>query len=114
MAFARRVAMRYYAYRGMDMLERTFLDNGLDGYVALYKELYCKFMKACDTSEQFDDYLNYLDHVKWLDTILIIDTTTVIKGTLEVLYPKNWNEDYDKSKKQFLAKFYKVQVACQR
>jgi hypothetical protein len=38
-AFARPIAMRYYAHRGMDMLECTFLDNGLDGYVALCKEL---------------------------------------------------------------------------
>jgi hypothetical protein len=58
-AFVRPVAMRYYAHRDMDMLERTFLNNGLDGYVALCKELCCKFMKACDTSEQFNNYLDY-------------------------------------------------------
>jgi hypothetical protein len=62
--FTRPVAMRYYAHRDMDMLERTFLDNGLDGYVALCKELCNEFMKACDTSEQFKDYLDYWDHVK--------------------------------------------------
>jgi hypothetical protein len=33
--FAKPVAMRYYAHKSMDMLERTFLDNGLDGYVEL-------------------------------------------------------------------------------
>jgi hypothetical protein len=58
-AFARPVAMRYYVHRDMDMLECTFLDNGLDGYVALNKELCCEFMKACDTSEQFNNYLDY-------------------------------------------------------
>jgi hypothetical protein len=63
-AFARLVAMRYYAHKDMDMLECTFLDNRLDGYVALYKELYNEFMNACDTSEQFNDYLDYWDHVK--------------------------------------------------
>jgi hypothetical protein len=31
--------MTYYAHRDMDMLERTFLDNGLDGYMDLYKDL---------------------------------------------------------------------------
>jgi hypothetical protein len=51
--------MRYYAHRDMDMLEHTFLDNGLDGYVALCKELCCKFMKACDTSEEFNNYIDY-------------------------------------------------------
>jgi hypothetical protein len=59
-AFARPVAMRYYAHRDMDMLERTFLDNGLDGYVDLCYE----FMEACNTSEQFNNYLDYWDHVK--------------------------------------------------
>ena len=33
--FARLVAMRYYAHQSMDMLERTFLNNELDGYVEL-------------------------------------------------------------------------------
>jgi hypothetical protein len=40
-------------------LERTFLDNGLDGYVALCKELCNEFMNACDTLEQFNNYLDY-------------------------------------------------------
>jgi hypothetical protein len=56
--------MRYYAHRDMDMLERTFLDNRSNGYVALCKELCCEFMKACDTFEQFNNYLDYWDHVK--------------------------------------------------
>ena len=63
-AFARPVVMRYYAHKDMDMLECTFLDNGLDYNVALCKELYKEFMEACDTSEQFNDYLDYWDHVK--------------------------------------------------
>jgi hypothetical protein len=50
-AFIRPIAMRYYVHRDMDMLEHTFLDNGLDGYVALCKELCCEFMKAYDTFE---------------------------------------------------------------
>jgi hypothetical protein len=106
--------MRYYAHRDMDMLEHTFLDNGLDGYVALCKELCCEFMKACDTSEQFNNYLDYWDHVKWLDTVVTINTTNIVKGTFEVLYPKKGDEEYDESKKQLLAKLYKVQAACWR
>ena len=51
MVFVRSYAMRYYVHRDMDMLECTFLDNGLDGYVALYKELCKEFMKACDDCE---------------------------------------------------------------
>jgi hypothetical protein len=54
-AIVRPVAMRYYTHRGMDMLERTFLDNGLDGYVALCKDLCKEFMKAFDDSEQFNN-----------------------------------------------------------
>jgi hypothetical protein len=113
-AFVRPYAMRYYAHRDMDMLERTFLDNRLDGYIALCKELFKEFMKACDDSEQFNNYLDYWDHVKWLDIVVIINTTNVVKGTFEVLYPKKGNEEYDESKKQLLAKLYKVEAACQR
>jgi hypothetical protein len=114
MAFGRPVAMRYYAHRDMDMLERTFLNNGLDGYVALCKDLCREFMEACDTSKQFNNYLDYWDHVKWLDTIVTINTTNVVKGTFEVLYPKKGDEEYNESKKQLLTKLYKVQVACRR
>jgi hypothetical protein len=57
--FARPVAMRYYAHRDMDMVEHTFLNNGLDGYVDLCKDLCREFMEACDTSEQYNNYLDY-------------------------------------------------------
>ena len=87
-AFARPVAMRYYVHRNMDMLEHTFLDNGLDGYVAFCKELCKEFIEACDTSEQFNNYLDYWDHVKWLDQIVTTNTNNVVKGSFEVLYPK--------------------------
>ena len=43
--------MRYYAHKDMDLLERTFLDNGLDGYKALCKELCKEFIKACDDTK---------------------------------------------------------------
>jgi hypothetical protein len=56
--FARSIAMKYYAHRSMDMLERTFLDNELDGYVELYKDLRRKFMKSFDESKKYN-YLNY-------------------------------------------------------
>jgi hypothetical protein len=113
-AFVRPVAMRYYAHRDMDMLEHSFLDNGLDGYVDLCKELCNEFMNACDTSEHCNNYLDYWDHVKWLDTVVTINTTNVVKGTFEVLYPKKGDEEYDESKKQLLAKLYKVEAACRR
>ena len=114
MAFVRPYAMRYYVHKDMDMLECTFLDNGLDGYVALYKELCKEFMKACNDSEQFNNYLDYWDHVKWLDTVVTINTTNVVKETFEILYPKKRNEEYDESKKQLLAKLYKVEATCWR
>jgi hypothetical protein len=56
-------------------------------------------MKEFDTSEKFNNYLDYWDHVKWLDTIVTINTTNVIKGIFEVLYPKKGDEEYDESKK---------------
>jgi hypothetical protein len=98
----------------MDMLERTFLDNRLDGYVKLYKDLCREFMKSFDDSKKFNNYLDYWDHVKWLDTIVTINTTDVVKGTFEVLYPKKRNEEYDVSKKELLAKLHKVQATCQK
>ena len=113
-AFARPVVMRYYAHRDMAMLEHTFLDNELDGYVAFYKELCKEFMEACDTSEQFNDSLDYWDHVKWLDQIVTTNTNNVVKGSFEVLYPKKKDEEYDESKKQLLAKLLKVEAACRR
>jgi hypothetical protein len=49
--FAILVAIKYYAHRFMDLLERTFFDNGMDGYVELCKDLCYEFMKSFDESE---------------------------------------------------------------
>jgi hypothetical protein len=38
MGFARPIAMKYYAHKSIDMLERKFLDNGINEYVELCKE----------------------------------------------------------------------------
>jgi hypothetical protein len=110
--YARLVPMRYYAHRSIDMLEHIFLDNGLDGYVELYKDLCREFMKSFDTFEKYNNYLDYCDHVKWLDTIVTINTINVVKGTFKVLYPKKGDEEYDESKKELLAKLHKVQATC--
>jgi hypothetical protein len=49
--------MKYYAHKSTDMLEHTFLDNGMDGYVDLCKDLCRKFMKSFDESEKYNNYL---------------------------------------------------------
>jgi hypothetical protein len=88
MQFVRPVAMKYYAHRSIDMLERNFLDGGMDGYVELCKDLCHEFMKALDESEKFNNYLEFWEHVKWLDHIVTTNTNNVVKGTFEVLYLK--------------------------
>jgi hypothetical protein len=47
-----------------------------------------------------------------LRNIVTTNTTTVVKGTFEVLYWKKGDEEYNKSKKEFLAKLQKVQATC--
>jgi hypothetical protein len=106
--------MKYYAHMSMDMLESNFLDNGLDEYVELYKDLCCKFMKAFDESEKFNKHLEYWNHVKWMDHIVTPNTNNVVKGTFEILYQKKKDEEYDDSKKDLLTKLQKVQATCQR
>jgi hypothetical protein len=98
----------------MDSLERNYLDGGMDGYVDLCKDLCCEFMKELDDSEKFNNYLDYWKHMKWLDHIVTTNTNNVVKGTFEVLYRKKKDEEYDKSKKELLAKLQKVQATCER
>jgi hypothetical protein len=114
MQFVRPVAMKYYAHRTMDSLERNYLDGGMDGYVELCKDLCREFMKELDDSEKFNNYLDYWEHVKWPDHIVTTNTNNVVKGTFEVLYQKKKDEEYDKSNKELLAKLQKVQATCQR
>ena len=113
-SFARPIAMKFYAHRSMDMLERTYLDQGLDGFVLLCKDLCKELMKEFDQSELYNNYLDYWDHVKWLDQITTTNTNNVVKGSFEVVYPKKKDEEYDESKKQLLAKLLKVEAACRR
>jgi hypothetical protein len=112
--FIRPVAMKYYVHRTMDLLERNYLDGGMDGYVELCKDLCCEFMKELDDSEKFNNYLDYWEHMKWLDHIITTNTNNVVKGTFEVQYRKKKDEEYDESKKELLTKLQKVQATCQR
>jgi hypothetical protein len=43
----------------VDMLERDFLNNGMDGYVKLYEDLCRKFMQSFDESKKYNNYLDY-------------------------------------------------------
>jgi hypothetical protein len=52
--FARPIAMKYYAYRSMDMLELDFFNNSMDGYVELCKYLCQEFMCKFDNSKKFN------------------------------------------------------------
>jgi hypothetical protein len=106
--------MKYCVHKSMDSLERNYLDGGMDGYVDLCKDLCCEFMKELDDSEKFNNYLDYWKHMKWLDHIVTTNTNNVVKGTFEVLYRKKKDEEYDKSKKELLAKLQKVQATCER
>jgi hypothetical protein len=53
------IAMKYYAHRSMDMLEPKFLNNGMDGYVELFKDLCCEFMRSFDESKKYNNYLDF-------------------------------------------------------
>jgi hypothetical protein len=101
-------------HRSLGMLEWEFLNNGMDGYVELCKDLYQEFMSKFDAFEKFNNYLDYWKHVKWLDNILTTNMTNVVKGTFEVLYKKKRDEEYVEAKKDLLAKLLKVQAACQK
>jgi hypothetical protein len=52
--------------------------------------------------------------VKWLNNIVTTNTTNVVMEIIEVLYQKTKNEEYNKSKKDLLAKLQKVQATCQK
>ena len=71
-------------------------------------------MKELDDSEKFNNYLDYWEHMKWVDHIVTTNTKKYVKGTFEVLYQKQKDEEDDKSKKELLAKLQKVQATCQR
>ena len=88
----------------MDMLECNFFNGGMDGYVELCKDLCCKYMKALDEFENFNNYLEFWEHGKWLEYIITTNTNNIVKGTFEVLYPKKRDEEYDESKKELLIK----------
>jgi hypothetical protein len=83
--FARPIAMKYYMYKYLRMLEHEFLDNSMDRYVELCKDLCRQFMHKFDASKKFNNYADFWDHVKWLDYIVTTNTTNIIKGTFEVL-----------------------------
>jgi hypothetical protein len=67
-------------------------------------------MEKFDASQKFSNYLDYWDHIKCLDNIVTTSKTNVVKENIEVLYRKKRNEEYNKSKKDLLAKLLKMQA----
>jgi hypothetical protein len=60
--FVRTIAIKYYVQRLLKMLQWEFLDNSMDGYVELCKDLCCELLTEFDVSEKFNNYLDYGDH----------------------------------------------------
>jgi hypothetical protein len=51
--------MKYYTHRSFKILEQKFLDNGMDGYVELCRDLCREFMSEFDVFEKLNNYLDY-------------------------------------------------------
>jgi hypothetical protein len=103
--FSNPIAMKYYAHMSLRMLEQEFLDNGMDGYMELCKDLCWEFMDKYHVSEKFNNYLDYWDHAKWLDNIVIIGTTNVVKRTLRFYTRKKMGKSTMNPRNIFLQSF---------
>ena len=57
-SISRSIAMEYYAHRPMIMLLLEFLENSIDGYLELCKDLSHEFMNYFHVSKKHKNYLD--------------------------------------------------------
>ena len=85
---AREIVLHYYKVRSMQMLQREFLDAGVDGFLSLCANIGREITDKLEDTELYNSWADYVEHIQWLDKLVTRNTTNVVVGTFEVIYKK--------------------------
>ena len=109
---AREIVMHYYKVRSMQMLQREFLDGGVDGFLSLCADIGREITDKLEDTELYNNWADYVEHIQWLDELVTRNTTNVVKGTFEVIHKKIPGQGYNSELEDLLQKLKVVEAFC--
>ena len=99
---AREIVLYYYKVRSIQMLQREFLDGGVDGFLNLCADIGREIMDKLEDTELYNNWADYAEHIQWLDELVTQNTTNVVKGTFKVVHKKIPGQGYNSEQEDLL------------
>ena len=75
---AREIVLYYYKVRSMHMLQREFLDAGIDGFLSLCVDIGREITNKLEDMELYNNWADCAEHIQWLDELVTRNTTNVV------------------------------------
>ena len=60
---AREIVMHYYKVRSMEMLQRKFLDGGVDGFLSLCADIGWEITDKLEDMKLYNNWADYAEHI---------------------------------------------------
>ena len=98
----------------MQMLQREFLDAGVDGFLNLCADIGREITDKLEDTELYNNWADYAEHIQWLDELVTRNTTNVVKGTFEVVHKKIPGQGYNSEQEDLLQKLKEVEIFCRQ
>ena len=98
----------------MEMLQREFLDGGVDGFLSLCADIGWEITNKLEETELYNNWVDYAEHIQWLDELVTRNTTNVVVGTFKVIHKKNPGQGYNSELEDLLQKLKVVEAFCRR
>ena len=111
---AREIVLHYYKVRSMQMLQREFLDGGVDGFLSLCANIGQEITDKLEDTELYNNWADYAKHIQWLDELVTRNTTIVVMGTFEVIHKKIPGQRYNSELEDLLQKLKVVEAFCRQ
>ena len=106
--------LHYYKMRSLEMLQREFLDSGVDEFLSLCTDIGREITDKLKEKELYNNWVDYAEHIQWLDKLVTQNTTNVVKGTFEVIHKKIPGQGYNSELEDLLQKLKVVEAFCRR
>ena len=111
---AREIVLHYYKVWSMQMLQRKFLDGGVDGFLSLCADIGREITDKLEDTELSNNWADYAEHIQWLDELVTRNTTNVVVGTFEVIHKKIPGQGYNSELEDLLQKMKVVEAFCRQ
>ena len=100
--------------QSMQMMQREFLDGGVDGFLSLCTDIGQEITDKLEDMELYINWADYAEHIQWLDKLVTRNTMNVVVGTFEVIHKNIPGQEYNSKLEDLLQKLKVVEAFCQQ